>query len=82
MSCGRLIRFESFREHPMHGSLYKRLSKQEIALCREFIMRRSGDSKDAFASAVNCWFLDSKEKPKRLSDMWALVMQSNTGVKL
>ena len=62
----------------MHSKLLKRLATKDVNLCIEFIKTNDHLSKDDFAIKVNRWYLD-EEKPKRYSDMWALVLQSNGG---
>lgn len=76
-SMDRLKKFESFKDHSMHGKIYKRLTQAELNRCHEFIMTREGMDKDQFAHELNRWMLH-EEKPKHHTDMWALVMQSNS----
>jgi hypothetical protein len=71
----RLQNFEALKEHPMLGTIYKKLSAADIELCRAFLRETESLSRDEYSLKVNRWYLD-KPKPKRLSDMWALVLQS------
>ena len=72
----RLVKFYDHAQHPMFHKLLERLTKEEFALCVQFIQDNSGLNNDDFNLKVNRWFLDVPNKPKRLSDMWALVLQS------
>lgn len=73
----RLKRFQGFESHQMHGRMMKRLSAEERRLCEEFILENEALDSNAFAVKVNRWYLDAPVKPKRVVDMWALVLQSN-----
>lgn len=73
----RLLKFESFKHHLMHGKIWKKLSKKELELCRQFILDHDHLDQDNFAYYANRWLLD-KEKPRNYSTMWALVFQSNS----
>ena len=72
----RLKRFEKFSSDPGFSKIFSRLSDKDREACREFIQHNDHLSHDEFAFATNRWMLD-KERPKRFSDMWALVFQSN-----
>jgi hypothetical protein len=75
----RLSKFEQMKLHPMHGNLYRKLSEKEREQCRDFIRQNDHLDRDDFAEKANRWMLD-QARPKRYSDMWALVfMVSNNG---
>lgn len=73
----RLQKFESYASHPMLKKSYNKLSQKDLQQCRDFIIENDNLSVDEFAFKTNRWMLD-QPKPKRYSDMWALVLQSNT----
>lgn len=72
----RLIKFESFAQDLMLGKLYGKLTTDELRLCREFLITNAGLDRNQFCEKVNRWYLDNPNKPKHLTDMWALVLQS------
>lgn len=72
----RIELFNSFADHPMQQRLMKRLTKEEMALCVEFITTNSELDRNEFTMKVNRWFLNSSERPKHHVDMWALVSQT------
>lgn len=69
--------FESYSEHVMHHRMFKRLTAAELQLCRDFLRDNESLDRHAFAHKVNRWFLDQPNKPKHLTDMWALLIQAN-----
>jgi hypothetical protein len=82
MPTTRLSKFHSHRDHIMLGKLMARLTREELALCEEFITIREHLSHDRFCEAVNRWYLDAPKKPRHLNDMWALVLQSSEQIML
>lgn len=76
----RLTRFEAFSKDAGLSPLYSRLTEKDREACREFIRNHDHLDRNGFAAAVNSWKLGGV-KPKRFTDMWALVLQSN-GVEL
>jgi hypothetical protein len=76
----RLQNFEALKGHPMLGNIYKKLSNTDLDLCREFLRETETLTREEYCMKVNRWYLD-KPKPKRLSDMWALVLQSADRIK-
>jgi len=73
----RRAKFLAMSEHPMFSKLIRRLSKVEYGECLQFIDANDALDANRFAEKVNRWKLD-QPKTKRHSDMWALVMQTNT----
>lgn len=73
----RLERFLELGKHPMLGKQLAQLNKTERALCLEFLLATEHLDVHEFALKVNRWMLDSPNKPKSHSTMWALVSQSN-----
>lgn len=72
----RLQRFEGFSKDPGLCKLFKRLSAADRKACVDFIEQHDELDHNGFALAVNRWLL-GQPKPKRFTDMWALVLQSN-----
>ena len=72
--------FDKMGEHVMFGKVYKRLSKNDRYLCYAFIAEHDHLDQHAFASKLNRWYLDVPEKPKRLNDMWALLLEVNVKI--
>lgn len=60
----RLQKFESLRDHYWLKKSFKKLSKEEILLTREFIQDREHLNEEGFELAVNRMFLDQSVKPK------------------
>lgn len=73
----RLENFHALADHPFLGRDYRRLSKEEMSMCVEFIEKCEKLDRNEYALACNRWMLDSPQKPKRHSLMWGLVLQSN-----
>lgn len=73
----RLDRFLDHASHPMLKNQLAQLDKNERALCVEFIISTENLDVHEFALKVNRWMLDTQNKPKRHTTMWALVSQSN-----
>lgn len=61
-------------EHPMIGSLFKKLTKAELETCKAFLSESEHLNDDDFALKCNRWMLD-QPKPKNYSTMWAIVSQ-------
>lgn len=70
----RLDKLESFKDHLVQGKLYRKLTKEELQLCRDFILANDGLDKNAFQAKCNRWMLDGI-KPRNHTTMWALVTQ-------
>lgn len=68
--------------HPMIGKIYNKLSEEELSLVTNFVHKHHELSIADFEYKANRWFLDDPNKPKRLSDMWAILVEINTFYKL
>jgi len=71
-------RHEKFLEminHPINGKLIKKLNTSEKFEVVQFLVDREHLSDDDFMFQANRWYLDTKEKPKHLTEMWAIVTQ-------
>lgn len=71
----RYDKFRSLADHPFIGKTYAKLGVDDRAWCRNFIIQNEGLSDHEFAFKVNRLGLDPN-KPKRWTDIWALLIQS------
>lgn len=74
----RMKMLESFKTHPMHYKLFKKLNAAQIEECVQFIKENDHLNRDEFAFKVNRWHLGSNTPMKIRSVQWALVSQTNT----
>lgn len=74
----RLIKFNELKINPIMATIFRRLTKLELSLCEQFITENDSLSVDQFATALNRWYLDKPDKPKHLTDMWALILGANS----
>lgn len=74
----RLVTFYSYKEHSWFNKIWLKLSKQEIALCEEFICKNKDLDKTAFEMAVNRMFLEQNQKPKNWTIICELLTCSNS----
>lgn len=72
----RLEAFQKLKDHPALGQIYKRLRVNDLVYVREFILRTDHMSDDEFILAANRLELDNPHKPKNLTNIWALLIQS------
>lgn len=77
----RIKAFHSFKTHVVLGKLYAKLTKKEIELCEQFIIENEKLNQNDFAEKCNRWMMDDRTRPKRHTDMWALVFQTNGAEK-
>ena len=77
----RILAFRSFATHAWLKKDFAKLSKKELQMCESFIIALGSISHDEFAVAVNRWFLDDPNKPKRHTIMWGLVSTSGSAVR-
>lgn len=68
----RIERFKALETDPWFSRVFKRLSKEDQALCLAWIQRNDALDKAAFEMAVHRMFLD-KPKPKRWTEITELL---------
>ena len=73
----RLQLFRSMGNHPIFKSAFKRLRKQEVALCEQFILENDGLDYGDFNGKLARWMIDDPNKPKNHSHMYGVVMAAN-----
>lgn len=78
---GRIENFRALRGHLIIGTCFRVLKDAEVEDCEKFIHEWDHLNQDEFALKANRWFMDVPESQrpsqKKMSAMWALVMQSN-----
>lgn len=65
----RLVKFLELAEHPYFSKVYKKLTKDDINCCIEFLMSTYNESKDEFAISVRNLGLKIHSSNKK----WALI---------
>lgn len=75
----RIEKFNSIKNHQVIGKIYKKLSKDDILFCENFLKENGNLSNDAFAFKVNRLGLNG-EKSKNINNIWALLIQSIWGL--
>ena len=73
----RLEKFHSFKTHPYHGKDFKKLTKIDLVIIEDFILKNDSLSKDDFAEKANRWGLDQTNRPKNHVVLWSFIFQSN-----
>lgn len=79
-----MSRFEQLQKLmicPMNGKLWNKLTPDEKTVLQLFVQTNEDLSFDDYAFKCNRWMIDSNNKPKHATDMWALALQSNTKEK-
>ena len=71
----RIEKFNSLKNHQVIGKIYKKLSKEDILFCENFLKENGNLSNDDFAFKVNRLGLNG-EKSKNINNIWALLIQS------
>lgn len=69
----RLQKFQDLKHDFMLSKVMAKLNKMELELCVKFITDNEELDKNEFCAKANRWYLDDPNKPKRLTDMWAIV---------
>ena len=72
----RMIKFLSYKDHPMLGKQFKKLKLEDTFLIYEFLTANISDSKDQLEQKINRLFID-KEKPKNWKIICELLSCSN-----
>lgn len=74
----RLNRFKSFSTHAWFKRVFKRLSREEIALAERTLLANDAKGKDDFERFCNRLFLDDPDKPKHWMEIRELLANANT----
>lgn len=71
----RIEKFNSLKNHQVIGKIYKKLNKDDILFCENFLKENENLNNDDFAFKVNRLGLNG-EKSKNINNIWALLIQS------
>lgn len=66
----RITNFESLSRHPFYSGLVRKLTRNDVNVCVEFLNRTIDLSNDDYEMKVNRMFMD-KVKPKN----WAIIQE-------
>lgn len=72
----RIENMQKLRGHTVLGALFRKLTQNEMFLVEQFLEQNELLSDDDFIIKVNRWYLDSSDKPKHLTNMWSILIQS------
>lgn len=67
----RTIAFNSLETHPWLNRVFKKLNRDDLYICRQFLAEKEHLSKGDFELAVNRMFIDKENKPKN----WKLICE-------
>ncbi len=74
----RMEAFLSLEEHAWLGRIFKRLSKSELQIAKDFIQSHESTPQQEFEFAVNRMFLGKADKPKNYTMILELLSCANT----
>lgn len=72
----RMTKMEALKLHPQLKKLFLKITKDELVLVQEFINDNEKLNDSEFIFKANRWYLDSSNKPKNLTNMWSILIQS------